>query len=52
MPRFCIFSLLKSKWNPRKSADSGPMTIAAVHDEARKEEMQAKLAREQVPDNF
>ncbi|VDD91341.1 unnamed protein product [Enterobius vermicularis] len=48
--RFLILNLIElreSKWNPRKSADSGPMTIAAVHDEARKEEMQAKLAREQ-----
>uniref|UniRef100_A0A0N5ABE5 MIF4G domain-containing protein n=1 Tax=Syphacia muris TaxID=451379 RepID=A0A0N5ABE5_9BILA len=48
--RFLILNLIElreNKWNPRKSTDSGPMTIAAVHDEARKEEMQAKLAREQ-----
>uniref|UniRef100_A0A915AMQ1 MIF4G domain-containing protein n=1 Tax=Parascaris univalens TaxID=6257 RepID=A0A915AMQ1_PARUN len=48
--RFLILNLIELKnnnWNPRKSADSGPKTIEEVHSEARKEEIQNKLQREQ-----
>ncbi|KHN78813.1 Eukaryotic translation initiation factor 4 gamma 3, partial [Toxocara canis] len=48
--RFLIMNLIELKnnnWNPRKSADTGPKTIEEVHIEARKEEIQNKLQREQ-----
>ena len=42
----CFF--FQNSWNPRKSAEAGPKTIEEVHKEARNEELQNKLQREQV----